>query len=232
MTINDVIEKAISNKEDYLIGYADMDAVLEQAYQPFRYAIVLARKYDHTIIEEMQSGPTPDYANHYDAISLELAGTLKKMKMLLTELAIDFKGILPLHSDKPFSDDYLNQNFSFKMAATRAGLGWIGKTGLLVTTKYGPRIKLGALLVDYPFETIGTPITGSQCGSCTLCVTTCPAQAATGASWEVGLAPEPFYDPFKCRDNCHDLSKRNLGVKRNLCGICMSVCPIGRKRQN
>jgi epoxyqueuosine reductase QueG len=45
------------------------------------------------------------------------------------------------------------------MAATRAGIGWIGKKDLLVSEKFGPRNRLASVLTNYPFENLGGPIT-------------------------------------------------------------------------
>ncbi|MDE5747156.1 MAG: epoxyqueuosine reductase, partial [Acetatifactor sp.] len=38
--------------------------------------------------------------------------------------------------------------FSFKYAAVNAGLGWIGKNDGVITEKYGPRVRLSAVLID------------------------------------------------------------------------------------
>ena len=40
-----------------------------------------------------------------------------------------------------------------KTIATRAGIGWIGKSALLVTAKYGSAIRLSSILTDTPIET-------------------------------------------------------------------------------
>lgn len=41
--------------------------------------------------------------------------------------------------------------FSFKFAAVNAGLGWIGKNDVVITQKYGPRVRLSAVLIDEQF---------------------------------------------------------------------------------
>src|SRR5512140_2319896 len=38
--------------------------------------------------------------------------------------------------------------FNHKMAATSAGLGWIGRNGLLISADYGPRLSLATILTD------------------------------------------------------------------------------------
>ena len=120
-------------------------------------------------------------------------------------------------------------NFSHKMVATRAGLGWIGKTDLLVSEKFGPRLRLATVLTNYRFDNLGIPITESRCGKCGICVEACPSQAANGNSWNVSLDRDQFYDAFKCRDMCRKLSLERLDKEISICGICVCVCPKGQK---
>ena len=42
--------------------------------------------------------------------------------------------------------------FSHKLAAHLAGLGWIGKSALLITPEHGPRVRWGTVLTDAPLE--------------------------------------------------------------------------------
>ncbi|WP_298839571.1 epoxyqueuosine reductase [Clostridium sp.] len=60
------------------------------------------------------------------------------------------------------NEESLIAPFSFKYAAVNAGIGWIGKNGVLVTRKYGPRIRLSAILIDYDLP-IGMAISKSMC---------------------------------------------------------------------
>jgi epoxyqueuosine reductase QueG len=46
----------------------------------------------------------------------------------------------------------LSAPISFKQLGIDAGIGWIGKNDLLVTNEYGPRVRLGAVLMDYDFS--------------------------------------------------------------------------------
>jgi epoxyqueuosine reductase len=115
--------------------------------------------------------------------------------------------------------------FNHKMAATSAGLGWIGKNGLLISTDYGPRLSLATVLTDAPIEP-DAPMEHSLCGSCTLCVEYCPSRAITGAEWS---RSSPFAELVKlgaCRS--HKESKRLTDGKPN-CGLCINICPYGRK---
>ena len=118
--------------------------------------------------------------------------------------------------------------FNHKMAATTAGLGWIGKNGLLISPDYGPRLSLVTVLTDAPLAP-DSPMEHSLCGDCKLCVQYCPSQAITGAEWSRSL---PFVELVRlnaCRS--HKETKRLTEGKPN-CGLCINICPYGRRSES
>lgn len=119
--------------------------------------------------------------------------------------------------------------FSFKYAAVRAGLGWIGKSDVLITREYGPRIRLCALLADFPFEP-GIPITESGCGACRRCVDACPHNALKGVNWDIHVLRSDLINYHLCNQQ-RSAYIEALG-RKHACGICMAACPFGsQKRQ-
>lgn len=123
------------------------------------------------------------------------------------------------------SEDGLAAPFSFKFAAVNAGLGWIGKNDVVVTEKYGPRVRLSAVLIDNPF-TYGQKIVESNCpDSCKKCVEVCPYHALHDVKWNIGTLREDIIDYKLCNQ------KRSLYIekhgRKNACGLCMAACPIG-----
>jgi epoxyqueuosine reductase len=58
--------------------------------------------------------------------------------------------------------------FSQKLAAHLAGLGWIGKSCLLITPDHGPRVRWVSVLTGAPLAP-GAPME-ERCRSCKLCV--------------------------------------------------------------
>ncbi len=118
--------------------------------------------------------------------------------------------------------------FNHKMAATSAGLGWIGKNGLLINPDYGPRLSLATVLTDAPLR-LDAPMKHSLCGDCKLCMTYCPSQAITGAEWS---RSSPFVELVRldaCRS--HKENKRATYGKPN-CGLCINICPYGRENKH
>jgi epoxyqueuosine reductase len=113
-----------------------------------------------------------------------------------------------------------------KMAATSAGLGWIGKNGLLINPDHGPRLSLATVLTDAPFEP-DTPIGECRCEACVLCVEHCPSKAITGAEWS---RSSPFVELVRLKDcRNHTTNKRKTEGKPN-CGLCINICPYSRRQ--
>jgi epoxyqueuosine reductase QueG len=232
-TINEIqnrVAAILCPIENYIVGYADVTGLLAEQYLSYRSAISIAMKLDDSIINSINKGPTLQYFEHYNYVNDTLGKQINEISKKLTLLNIINLPILPTVNDSELPEDYyvkMRMPFSHKMAATLAGLGWIGKTDLLITKKFGPRVRLATILLKDKIDQTGTPITESQCGDCDICVEACPAQAASGKLWNNTIDRDLFYSPFKCREYCREQSLKNLNKKISLCGICVSVCPRG-----
>jgi len=231
MHIEELIEETIDGNPDFFYGTADLSGKLTADFNGYQYAIVLGKKLDNRIIDGIKDGPNSTYWHHYNEVNDQLSRLQVKLSSRLNTGGIATRIIQPT-----FTDDYIDTNFgatlrfefSHKMAATQAGLGWIGKTALFVSAEYGPRVRLATLLTNIPLRNSGTPFVKSECGECIVCVEKCPAGAATGQLWDTGLDRDDFFNPFKCRAMCRELGDKMIGENKRLCGICVSVCPVGR----
>ena len=113
--------------------------------------------------------------------------------------------------------------FSHKLAAHLAGLGWIGKSALLITPEHGPRVRWGTVLTDAPLEA-GIPM-DEICRDCSACVKACPAHAFTGEAFDKRRSRSEIFTAEACD---HYLNQReNLP---RACGICVYICPFGRNK--
>jgi epoxyqueuosine reductase len=65
---------------------------------------------------------------------------------------------------------------SLRHIAYEAGLGSIGKSRLLVTPEFGPRVRLGAIVTDAPL-TAGKRFEKDFCTDCDLCIEACPSES-------------------------------------------------------
>jgi epoxyqueuosine reductase QueG len=117
-------------------------------------------------------------------------------------------------------------DFPHKTAATRAGLGWVGRHCQLITRPFGSWIRLGTVFTDITLPS-GPPIERNFCGRCTRCVEACPAKALKGAAWSPGVTRHEILDVRVC-----DQWKKEHYFryhKGHNCGICSAVCPYGLK---
>jgi epoxyqueuosine reductase QueG len=161
--------------------------------------------------------------NSYDIVNTALDGMA-----LQTANTIQREGYraLPVPASKRASDEKIAGIFSQKLAAHLAGLGWIGKSCLLVTPDHGPRVRWIAVLTDAPLTRTGTPME-SRCGKCTECVDICPAHAFTGRPFHADEPREARFDAASCDRYFKDLEKSGRPAA---CGMCLYICPHGRKK--
>jgi len=231
--MQDELINILPDADDFIIGFADMGDLVK-AHYPYRYAVVIGKRLDDAVIDGIEDGPTPLYYELYQSTNDELNLTTAKMARFLRQNGFPALQIKSTVREEDIPVDFagtLRMNFSHKMAATRAGLGWIGKTDLLISERFGPRVRLASVLTHYRFERPGVPITQSRCGECGLCVELCPGRAANGGLWDDTRDRDEFYDAFKCRDVCRKLSAARLDRQISLCGICVSVCPYGKQKK-
>lgn len=219
------------DKNLYEYGFADLHGLLSVKYSQYHSGISILRKLDDRIIDAIAEGPTEEYHAHYTLINKELNSAVKILSDEINAAGIQCLPVKATVDDSELDDAYvktLTYSVSHKMIATRSGLGWIGKTDLLVSKRFGPRIRLASLLLSCKMPGAADPVESSLCGGCLICVENCPAKAASGMLWSVSKKREDFFNPFKCRDYCRKISKELLNRNMSLCGKCMSVCPRGK----
>ncbi|MEN6343196.1 MAG: 4Fe-4S double cluster binding domain-containing protein [Methanospirillum sp.] len=131
---------------------------------------------------------------------------------------------VPVPASLRTDDARLAGPVSHKLAAHLAGLGWIGKSCLLVTPERGPRVRWITVLTDAPLEPTGGPCE-SRCGDCRACVEACPAGAFTGRAFVPGEPREARFDAAACDRHYRAIEASGEPAA---CGICVAVCPWGR----
>jgi epoxyqueuosine reductase QueG len=229
------IEKIVKKRtrRDHIIGYSYLEGLVPKKYSAFDYGITVGVRLDDKIMNKVAGGPTPEYLKHYHAINSSLNKIALDIKSFINEHRRRAE-IIPATLETSEEDEYpnylqtLSVDFSHKIAATRSGLGWIGKTALFVSPILGPRLRLVTVLTTMKFDT-GEPVKTSLCGQCDTCVTRCPAGAANGKLWSVDVHRDEFYNAHACRNMAKELTKTIIKKDETVCGICVAVCPLGGK---
>lgn len=215
-----------------IVGIADLDLVdgistiPDNFLDPYSRAIIIGIAISPDIFELIQNEPTPLYVHHYQTTN----SLLDNITLLLqNKLLIHGFKALAIPASQIIDPENQMGQVSHKALARAAGIGWLGKSLLLVTPKYGPRVRLATILTDAPLDT-DKPLP-NHCGECRKCQEACPANAIKGILWEEH--PESREEALyfsKCVEKLTlDFAKRpNIG--KSVCGICIKVCPWGRKR--
>jgi len=136
--------------------------------------------------------------------------------------------------------DFINQKTDFKYKskykscyislvekpiAERAGVGWYGKHGIIITEGYGSWVVLGEIITELELEA-DAPLLQS-CGDCKICIDLCPTQAIV-------------YPYIVDRTRCLQYISERLmkvpvafrevwGDRLYGCTTCQEVCPKNRK---
>ncbi|RJP32781.1 MAG: epoxyqueuosine reductase [Actinobacteria bacterium] len=218
---------------DYL-GVADTaiaaDAVREQGgdnVAAFPRAVSIGIILPHAVVDQLPRRSEPDvamnYLHHaYDVINERLDLATSRLSSLLQRRG---HRVLPIPAKEHHDEERLCAMYSHKMAAHLAGLGWIGKSCLLVTPEDGPRVRWSTVLTYAPLEPTGEPM-DERCGECGECVDICPVGAFTGRSFVASEPRDARYEARACREYFNDLE----GAGRlPACGLCLYVCPYGRR---
>lgn len=185
------------------------------------YAVSYTIPLSEAIIDGIEKEPTHTYFHHYRTVN----SLIDRLSLLCgRKLAAEGYKYVPVPASQ--SVNGLQGIFSHKYAASLAGLGAVGKSGLFISTENGPAVRLGTVLTDYPFETENvTP--ECPCGDCRICAVNCPAMAITGEEWKPDEPVSKIVDAKACSQY---MKKEFQHIGRGVvCGICMKVCPLRRR---
>lgn len=115
--------------------------------------------------------------------------------------------------------------------AVQAGLGEVGRNGMLITPEYGPRVRLLKIFTDLPLQT-DKPITfgvSQFCMKCRKCSQSCPASA-------IPMETKPTMTGSSI-SNCHGVLKwytnpescfNFWALNGGECNNCIACCPYNK----
>jgi len=191
----------------------------------FPRAVSIAVHLSNSIMDMIDNAPTPLYSSHYSRVNAQLDDIAIKATNLLQSIGAK---ALPIPASQILDSENWTSYISHKAVALAAGIGWQGKSLLIVNPDVGPRLRLITVLTDADFEP-DSPIK-NRCGKCTQCKDHCPAGAILGTSTASHYSNRSeAIDLKKCVYQVRDVFGDIPHTAPLICGICIKVCPWGKK---
>ena len=183
------------------------DLIFQEFGVFFDNAIILAMEMSKEIIDKAPSQATLNMVfGTYD----DLGKAVNNIAEFLRE-----------HGFAAQADHPLGGLVLFPPLAQKAGIGWVGKHGLLITPEFGPRVRLAAVYTNIgnlPFAVSNNHgWIEDYCEICGICVKQCPPEAIRDASvtHETGRITRIF------QQDCFEYFAQYYG-----CSMCVKVCPF------
>lgn len=113
-------------------------------------------------------------------------------------------------------------------AAARAGIGWIGKSTMLVSQDLGTWFFIGTIITDAAIPP--DPPAPDRCGKCTRCIAACPTGAIT-APYQLDPRLCISYLTIEHRGPIPPHLRYAIGHRIFGCDDCLAACPWNRFAQ-
>ena len=208
MKNNDIVVSNLNKSGVYEISFSKIDFDLP-------YAVSIVVPLSRYALSQIDDEPTFEYFHHYRTVNTFIDNALLKCGLEIASLGYNYLCVGASHS----TGDY-NGVFPHKTAARLSGLGYIGKSALFISNKYGPAVRLGTIATDMLFD-IGTPVQ-TNCGDCDMCKKACPAMAIKGINYRDGIPREEMVDVVACSEY---MKKNFQHIGRGVvCGMCVKHC--------
>ncbi|GHU96786.1 iron-sulfur cluster-binding protein [Clostridia bacterium] len=206
-----------------LVGFGDLTELPPNVREDLPVGISVGIRVPTDIVRGIAEAPTLEYWDYYHSGQDDL----DKLAEAGAEYVRSLGYVAVAHTRQSGTVKFvgaLRSALPYKTVATRAGLGWIGKCGMLATEEFGTAVWFSAILTDAPLD-CAEPINESKCGECMLCRDACHAGAISGKLWNLGVDRDEFFDATKCASVTKTRANELIGVDYPLCGKCIAVCP-------
>ncbi len=204
----------------HTVGFASMSGLegllhpsIEETSAGLNWAISLAYRLSDAVLGTIYNSPTLLYKHHYKTANWILDQCAARVASALES---DGSRALAIPASQTVDWEKQAGHLSHKAIAAASGLGWIGRSGLLVNETHGARLRFSTVLTDLPLGA-GDRSTG-ECGDCANCIDSCPARAISNEG----------YDRERCLSELKVFAARR-GIGVYICGACVKACPTGRR---
>jgi epoxyqueuosine reductase len=176
--------------------------------EAFPRVIVFGFTLSPSVLKTIKDRPTLIYKHHYKTVNWILDQTAYHLVHHIEERG---NRALAIPASQTVDWQVHKGHVSHKVLAVAAGLGHIGRSGLVVHPRFGARVRYASVLTDMEFEP--DEYTGSSCGDCVKCIAACPAHAISDDGVDLKLCFAKLTEFSKIR-----------GIGQHICGVCVKAC--------
>jgi len=198
-------------------GVADLAPLLEREPRLLEHvgpgltrALVAGLRLQAAVLDTVTDRPSILYFHHYRQTN----NRLDALAGALADRVREAGGrALPLPASQIVARDPMRGHLSHKLLGWAAGLGFFGRSSLLIHPRFGAQLRYVSVLTDLPIPA-DRPVPG-DCGTCRACVAACPA----GAIRETREA----FDLEACYRKLTEFTRLPF-IGHHICGVCVKAC--------
>lgn len=198
-------------------GIADLDELKKEVPDLLKFvqgdysrAVVFGIRLQKAALEHIVDRPTPIYFHNYRQVNYQLDRTALIVADKIQEAG--FRA-LAIPATQYISRQPLLGHISHKLLGQAAGIGFIGRSTLLVHPRYGAQMRYVSVLTDMPLKS-DVPYVGN-CGSCRACIDVCPAGAIKEKTED--------FDLEACYRKLTEFTRMPF-IGQHICGVCVKTC--------
>ena len=201
-----------------LVGFCAYESAPTALAPTLTHAVSIAVKLSDAVLSTIDGAPSFAYFQHYRTANALLDSIAFRLARKIEEFGFS---ALPIAASQSQGKD--NPYFGIvphKTAAVLSGLGYVGKSGLFLSTAFGSKVRLATVLTDLPVQA-ELPVVANGCKDCNLCKISCPAGAIYGE--KPTADGQRNFDAEKC-SRYMKAHFQDIG-RGSVCGVCIKVCP-------
>jgi len=205
-------------------GVADLQ-LLRETYaeeltgidERFIRGVAMGIRLPGAVLEEILDHPTPLYFHAYRQANYQLDRAAYAVADRLQDLG---HPALAVPASQIVARDPMRGMLSHRLVGWAAGLGWWGRNNLLVSPRFGSRMRYVTVLTEAELEA-DEPLE-ADCGACMACVAGCPGAA-------IKVEKESF-DLDRCKAKLDEFTKLPY-IGQHICGVCVKACSPASARK-
>ncbi|MDD4869066.1 MAG: hypothetical protein PHR77_00800 [Kiritimatiellae bacterium] len=211
------LEQIARNMGAKAFGIADLNKLKTKTPDLFKMlpgyysrAIVSGIRLQKAVLKDIQNGPTPLYFHNYRQVNYQLDALALMLADRIQDAGFN---ALAVPASQIIKKNPMSGHISHKLLGWSAGIGFIGRSTLLVHPEYGAQMRYVSVLTDMPLKA-GLQHNG-DCGSCKACIFACPAKAIKDKKEDFNLQA--------CYEKLTEFTKLPF-IGQHICGVCVKTC--------